>query len=195
MSFAAASARFRRSLSTTSARRWRRSTATAFPRSALRWPTGFARSWARRAPRPAPPTAATGPNSLSPDGRYPAAGQFDQIGRRKAEDRVRGPRRGPDLTEGHQSLVDKHDRSCSVPDRRNAADRIARRLADEIGVGARDRFAGQRRDPFLVDPMRARGDDEHGAAVLRVKDERFRDLRNRAANRARRVLRDRKSVV
>src|SRR5580692_2783707 len=75
-----------------------------------------------------------------------------------------------------------------MADRRNAADRKTRHFAHEVGVGAPDRLADQSRDPFLVDTVRARGDYEHGPAALRAKDQRLRDLRDRAADCSRGVL-------
>ena len=61
-------------------------------------------------------------------------------------------------------------------ERRDAADRVAGRVAHERGVGLADRLARQRRDLRLVDAMRAARDHEHRRAGRAPEHERLRDL-------------------
>ena len=83
-----------------------------------------------------------------------------------------------------------------MADRRHAADRVAGRLAHEIGVGAGNRLADCRRDFRLVDATSAGRDDEVGAAALRAAEhQRFGDLSDRAADRRRRVRRGARAGV
>ena len=54
-----------------------------------------------------------------------------------------------------------------VPERRHAADREARVLAHERGIGAADRLAEQRGELRLVDAIRAARQHQHAAPGAR----------------------------
>src|SRR5438034_5959628 len=72
--------------------------------------------------------------------------------------------RSPDHVEAKQLAVDQRDRRCCMPDRRDAADRVAGARLDELGVGAPD-GTDQGRDFLLVDALVARGHDQHRRVV------------------------------
>ena len=82
----------------------------------------------------------------------------------------------------HADSADK--RWLRVTDGRYTADGKACCFADEIGVGTSNSLANCCCRLLFVSALVTRGDDEHGAAARRgAEDQRFGDLRHRAADR------------
>ncbi|ABA49095.1 hypothetical protein BURPS1710b_0540 [Burkholderia pseudomallei 1710b] len=101
--------------------------------------------------------------------------------RRQVEHRVRMARRGPQAVEIEQVAIDQHHGLDEMADRAHAADRVAGVVAHELRVRAAD-FADLCGDLPFVDAVRAARDDEHRRAVgAAPEQDRFRDLRDRAA--------------
>src|SRR5260221_13442880 len=119
----------------------------------------------------------------SGDGDNRAAGQPLELGRRNAEDGVRMASRRPQRIVVGEIGIDEDADPRRMPDRSDPADRIAGTVADEIGVGLAELLAGRGREPGLVDPVDAAGDDQHGTYAGGAEDEGFGDLRDRASDR------------
>ncbi len=97
------------------------------------------------------------------------------------------PAGGMDPLEGEKVAIDEGAKPARVGERRNAADRITGRLADDTGIGLADRRAAQRRDLRLVDAVGAACDHEHDVVRRpgrrRAEHERLGDLGDCAAER------------
>src|SRR6266536_1785103 len=115
------------------------------------------------------------------------SGGADQVAGEEREDVAGRAGGGPDGVQAREVLVDEHLERLHVPERRGAPDRVAGGGPCLVGIGLAH-LAGPDvlGDLVHVHQVRPAGQHQHGP-VVGDEHQRLHDLRDRAADRARRV--------